>query len=269
MKAPKLVAVVASSAAALCLAAGLAYATEYTDPTTAPMPEKARDTSIAQQVTSILVYQDQEEAEAMATEFSAIHDELALDAVANRANLAYQHSAAGEAAKAEADAEADTEEADEPTADEASSEEAVEPMDVTEPLEVISPKHGEDAMDPATIDVNGDIMDYIDSYETASAPTSGAGLWMGSDSTVDGSWGYFIGHNPGSFTCVMTLKNGDPVTVCDSEGRTRTYHVVDEFIVPDDTYWEDIQSRVTEYGESIILQTCCGDNAHYRVVIAD
>ena len=66
----------------------------------------------------------------------------------------------------------------------------------------------------------------------------------------------------------MTLKNGDPVTVCDSNGNTRTYSVVDEFIVPDDTYWEDIQSRVTDYGESIILQTCCGDNAHYRVVIA-
>ena len=28
------------------------------------------------------------------------------------------------------------------------------------------------------------------------------------------------------------------------------------------------KSRVTDYGESIILQTCCGDNAHYRVVIA-
>ena len=37
---------------------------------------------------------------------------------------------------------------------------------------------------------------------------------------------------------------------------------------PTSTYWEDIQSRVTDYGESIILQTCCGDNAHYRVVIA-
>ena len=45
--------------------------------------------------------------------------------------------------------------------------------------------------------------------------------------------------------------------------------MVDEFIVPDSTYWEDIQSRVTEYGESVILQTCCGDNAHYRVVIAN
>ena len=137
---------------------------------------------------------------------------------------------------------------------------------MTEPLETISPEGDEMVAD--SIDVNGDIVTYVPSYESASAPASGAGLWMGSDSTTDGSWGYFIGHNPGDFTCVMTLKNGDPVTVCDSDGSTRTYSVVDEFIVPDSTYWEDIQSRVTDYGESIILQTCCGDNAHYRVVIA-
>ena len=142
----------------------------------------------------------------------------------------------------------------------------VEAVDVTEPLETISPEGDEMVAD--SIDVNGDIVTYVPSYESASAPASGAGLWMGSDSTTDGSWGYFIGHNPGDFTCVMTLKNGDPVTVCDSDRNTRTYSVVDEFIVPDDTYWEDIQSRVTDYGESIILQTCCGDNAHYRVVIA-
>jgi hypothetical protein len=119
-----------------------------------------------------------------------------------------------------------------------------------------------------TINVNGTTMAYVDSYKTSSAPTTGAGLWMGSDSTDDGSWGYFIGHNPGSFTCVMALKNGDPVTICDSAGKSRTYHVIDEFVVPDTTYWEDIQTRVTSYGESVILQTCCGDNAHYRVVIA-
>ena len=142
----------------------------------------------------------------------------------------------------------------------------VEAVDVTEPLETISPEGDEMVAD--SIDVNVAIVTYVPSYESASAPASGAGLWMGSDSTTDGSWGYFIGHNPGDFTCVMTLKNGDPVTVCDSDGNTRTYSVVDEFIVPDDTYWEDIQSRVTDYGESIILQTCCGDNAHYRVVIA-
>ncbi len=261
MKAPKVFATVVASAAALVLAGGLAYAIEPAqDPRTLPMPVKAQDTSIAKQVASIIVYEDQEEAVAMATEFDEIHDELALDAISSRATLAAHHSATHEKA--------------EPAADETADAPSTEGLDTlsadavaTKPLEVISPEG--DEMTPDTINVNGDVMTYIPSYETASAPASGAGLWMGSDSTVVGSWGYFIGHNPGDFTCVMTLKSGDPITVCDSDGKTRTYHVVDGFTVPDDTYWEDIQSRVTKYGESIILQTCCGDNAHYRVVIAD
>lgn len=267
MKAPKIIASVIAGIATVSLAGGLAFAAENNiDPTLSPMPEAAQDTSIAKQVASIIVYQDQEEAVAMTTEFKELRDNLKVEGLSNLANIAYKHSAAGEkAAQAESSEEAQTE------AEAAVEEASVEPLDVSEPLEAISPEHfdDEDSMDPDTIDVNGDVMGYVDSFETASAPSSGAGLWMGSDSTVDGSWGYFIGHNPGSFTCVMTLKTGDPVTVCDSEGRTRTYHVVDGFTVPDTTYWEDIESRVTEYGESVILQTCCGDNAHYRVVIAD
>lgn len=250
MKSPKILATAVAGVAALCLAGSIAYAIEPADPTTLPLPDKAQDTSIAKQVASIIVYEDQEEAVAMATEFDKIHDELALDAVASRAAIAKRHR--------------------EDSAGEAAGQIDVEAVDVTEPLKAISdePESDPSAMKPATIDVNGDVMEYVPSFESASAPTSGAGLWMGSDSTTDDSWGYFIGHNPGPFTCVMTLKNGDPVTVCDGEGATRTYRVVDEFIVPDDTYWEDIRSRVTDYGESIILQTCCGDNAHYRVVIA-
>ena len=248
MKASKLIAAVVSGAAALALVGGIAYAMEPDrDPATLPMPEAAQDTSIVKQVASIIVYEDQEEAVAMAS-------------VSSRASLSAKHSASHDAgAKAAASAAGETPEDSDDSID-------VEAVDVTEPLETISPEGDEMVAD--SIDVNGDIVTYVPSYESASAPASGAGLWMGSDSTTDGSWGYFIGHNPGDFTCVMTLKNGDPVTVCDSDGNTRTYSVVDEFIVPDDTYWEDIQSRVTDYGESIILQTCCGDNAHYRVVIA-
>ena len=248
MKASKLIAAVVSGAAALALVGGIAYAMEPDrDPATLPMPEAAQDTSIVKQVASIIVYEDQEEA-------------VAMDAVSSRASLSARHSASHDAgAKAAASAAGETPEGSDDSID-------VEAVDVTEPLETISPEGDEMVAD--SIDVNGDIVTYVPSYESASAPASGAGLWMGSDSTTDGSWGYFIGHNPGDFTCVMTLKNGDPVTVCDSDGNTRTYSVVDEFIVPDDTYWEDIQSRVTDYGESIILQTCCGDNAHYRVVIA-
>lgn len=269
MKSPKILAAAVAGIAALCLAGGLAYAIEPADPTTLPLPDKAQGTSIAKQVASIIVYEDQEEAVAMATEFDKIHDELALDAVASRAAVAKRHREDSTATQTPAPAEPAAGAKGE-TGDKSDTAETVEAVDVTEPLKALSdePESEPDAMEPATIDVNGDVMGYVPSFESASAPTSGAGLWMGSDSTTDDSWGYFIGHNPGPFTCVMTLKNGDPVTVCDGEGATRTYYVVDEFIVPDDTYWEDIRSRVTDYGESIILQTCCGDNAHYRVVIA-
>ena len=267
MKAPKVIAIITGSALALCLVGGLAFALEPIDPTTLPIPDKAQGTSIAKQVASIIVYEEQEEAVAMATEFDQIHEELAVDAIASRATIAKRHHAGTAASANTTKVDAAQAAAAQTDADDADDIEAV---DVTKPLETISPEQGvrPDALAPSTIDVNGDAMGYVPSFESAAAPATGAGLWMGSDSTTDNSWGYFIGHNPGPFTCVMTLKNGDPVTVCDSDGATRTYHVVDEFIVPDDTYWEDISSRVTDYGESIVLQTCCGDNAHYRVVIA-
>lgn len=119
-----------------------------------------------------------------------------------------------------------------------------------------------------TINVDGDSMSYIDTYLASTAPSSGAGLWMGSDSTTDGSWGYFIGHNPGPFDHVMDLGSGNLITVTDANGNSRTYRVVDTFTVPDTTAWEDIESRVTQHGESVVLQTCCGDNANYRIVVA-
>lgn len=266
MKAPKVFAAALTSVAALCLAGGMAWALEPAiAPTDQPLPDAAADTSITKQVVSIIVYEDQEEAVAMATEFNAIHDQLALQAASSRAAIAEAHRADHDktATLPRVDATDDTDPSD--------PDGAMETIDTEHPLDALSDENATDdgAMKPDTINVNGDILPYVDSFETASAPHSGAGLWMGSDSTTDGSWGYFIGHNPGPFTCVMTLKNGDPVTVCDGDGASRTYHVVDEFIVPDDTYWEDIESRVTEYGESVILQTCCGDNAHYRVVIAN
>lgn len=123
------------------------------------------------------------------------------------------------------------------------------------------------SMSPATIQVGSSVLSYIDDFEADTAPQSGAGLWMGADSTTDGSWGYFIGHNPGPFHEVMDLQEGDAVCVCDRRGNQRTYHVVKTFRVTDDTCWEDISAEVTGYGESVVLQTCCGDNAHYRIVV--
>lgn len=152
-------------------------------------------------------------------------------------------------------------------------EEAVVPEPQAE-VEVYEPQAQNDSIDtsssglaPGTLNIAGTIVTYGGSYMSSSAPASGGGLWMGSDSTTDGTWGYFIGHNPGSFSCVMGLGVGSPVTVCDSNGNERTYYAVDTFTVPDTSYFEDISGRVTGYGESIILQTCCGDNANYRIVV--
>lgn len=124
------------------------------------------------------------------------------------------------------------------------------------------------ALTPRTLSMLGNTISYVDAYNVADAPTSTAGLWAGTDSTTDGSWGYFVGHHPGVFNCVMDLQNGDAVQVCDGNGNTRTYHVISIYDIPDYTQWEQIAPDVESHGESITLQTCCGDNQHYRIVEA-
>lgn len=118
-----------------------------------------------------------------------------------------------------------------------------------------------------TITVDGVSMSYTESYGASSAPSSGAGVWKGSDSTTDGSYGYFIGHNPGSFSSAATAGNGSKVTVNDSNGDSRTYTVVDSFVVPRGSTWGDISDRVTNHGESVVLQTCV--DGGYKVVVAE
>lgn len=127
---------------------------------------------------------------------------------------------------------------------------------------------GTRATSPMTISFLGTTNSYIDSYMTASAPKHGAGLWYGSDSTTDGELGYFIGHHPGDFYAVMELSEGDVVSVCDRDGDSRDYAVVDVFTVPDDTYLDDILDRIDRYGESVCLQTCVGDKASFRIAVA-
>lgn len=131
-----------------------------------------------------------------------------------------------------------------------------------------APSSPTDSMPAGSIRFRGVTNTYVDSYLSYSAPARGAGLWYGSDSTTDGDWGYFVGHNPGDFYEVMNLVAGDMIYVCDRNGNTRSYRVVDVFTIPDYTYWEDIQERVDGYGESVIVQTCCGDKANYRIAVA-
>ena len=124
------------------------------------------------------------------------------------------------------------------------------------------------SMPPLSLMIAGNVIPYVDAYKAERAPDHTAGLWMGSDSTQDGSWGYFIGHHPGVFNCVMYLQQGDVIQVCDRDGNMRAYTVFEVYDVPDSTQWGQIASEVTSHGESIALQTCCGDDASYRIVEA-
>lgn len=122
---------------------------------------------------------------------------------------------------------------------------------------------------PSEIRIGNNIIPYTIDYYSASAPNHGASLWSGNDSTTDGSWGYFIGHHPGDFQPVMSLSLGDTIEICDRNGTSRRYKVIDIFDVPSNEQFYNIEQRITSHGESAILQTCVGDNASYRIVVAN
>lgn len=156
-------------------------------------------------------------------------------------------------------------------ASEASSETLTEietvPPDEFETQEAMPP-YKEQLYDTGILDINDTYVEYVDSFLASEAPEEGAALWAGSDAVDDGFLGYFIGHNPGDFTPVLSLTIGDPITVYDRFGDERTYHVVDTFIVPNTSRFIDIEERLFGYGESIALQTCLDDNQNFLVVVA-
>ncbi len=125
----------------------------------------------------------------------------------------------------------------------------------------------ENALSPGTLLVGGAAIPYVD-VRGETTPSSGGGLWLGSDAVDDGSWGYFVGHNPGSFAPVCSLSLGDVVTVCDRRGAQRAYAVRDVFQVEETATWKTIASRVTGYGESVVLQTCAGNGRNIIAVAA-
>lgn len=124
-------------------------------------------------------------------------------------------------------------------------------------------------MSAMQISAKGTTVSYIDAYGWGSAPSCGAGLWYGSDSTTDGDLGFFIGHHPGNFAFVMDISVGDPIAVKDRYGNQHTYHASQVFNWSQSGYMEDVFSHIGSWGESIILQTCIGDNQNVRVVFAE
>lgn len=116
--------------------------------------------------------------------------------------------------------------------------------------------------------IAGSRIPYVASFQTDTAPSNTAGLWLGSDDVDDGGWGYFIGHNPGVFTPVLSLGDGSSISVVDNGGDSCTYFITKVFDVDKGTTWKQIESDVTGYGESIILQTCINGGNQYRIFVA-
>ena len=92
------------------------------------------------------------------------------------------------------------------------------------------------------------------------------------------SWAYFSGISEtkglslknllASFAPVRSLSSGDAVVVCDRSGAQRAYTVREVFQVEETATWKTIASRVTGYGESVVLQTCAGDGMNVIAVAA-
>lgn len=120
---------------------------------------------------------------------------------------------------------------------------------------------------PCTLDVNGTRVPYIHSVFAPACPDNNAALWAGNDDTTDGSYGYFIGHNPGDFACVYSLVPGNYVTLCDVNGNLRGYTVAQLYDVPNTIFFHEVVDRLIPQGESLIMQTCIGDGSYYRIVV--
>lgn len=141
------------------------------------------------------------------------------------------------------------------------------PAPAPDPAPAPAPDPAPPASSPRTLYIGGAAIPYRD-VRGGTTPDAGAGLWLGSDDTADGSWGYFVGHNPGPFAPVKTLGCGSTITLCDTAGATRTYIVRDVFTIETTATWKTIAGRVTGYGESLVLQTCTGDGATNTIVVA-
>lgn len=113
----------------------------------------------------------------------------------------------------------------------------------------------------------GAVIPYRD-VRGGTTPATGAGLWLGADAVDDGGWGYFVGHNPGAFAPVRSLKRGDTVVVRDGAGKTRSYRVRTVLTVGVNATWKTVAPLVTGHGESVILQTCTGDGRTNTIVVA-
>jgi len=102
----------------------------------------------------------------------------------------------------------------------------------------------------------------IDSNSNLISTWGGAGTFSG----TDGMNTHFIGHNPGIFSAMLNVSNGNTIVVTDGNASPTTYKVTKIFKVDDyginpsdgENYYNYLVS--TRGGEVITLQTCLGSD---------
>lgn len=114
------------------------------------------------------------------------------------------------------------------------------------------------------------------SMKVTTAPSGNrAETWGGQThlSVTDGQSTHVIGHNTTNFGKIVKMHVGTPITVIDSAGHKRVYHVVWYKNVTDQGFIAGTKTSVyskivnAHQGEQIVLQTCISTNIN-RVVWA-
>jgi len=102
----------------------------------------------------------------------------------------------------------------------------------------------------------------IDDYRYSMASSYGGAAHQ---SASDGQGTHFIGHNPGVFTNLLSVKMGEIIAITDASGTTTNYQVNDIRLVNEDGFdvnsGEDLYYRILEAGDSerVTFQTCVDD----------
>lgn len=115
----------------------------------------------------------------------------------------------------------------------------------------------------ATVEHDGREIPVVESYDADRAPDGNvAGLWLDSTYYPNLDFRYIIGHNPGVFTFVEGMEEGDEAKV---DGVP--YVAKEAFVVDAGTRFDEIGPHVMGIDRCVILQCCTNGEEQYRVVV--